>query len=327
MIVMHRWLVSVSSLAFGLYHAFLGIMMLLGNKDRNPLLVVIALSIYLATLISSVTMYERMKLPWYQAWANFAAVIAVPYLMQLQLSQSQKGGYATWYVAAAATVLAVTAVRQHKVLAWVGLAILIAQVLYWGGLDFFVNSGLIGAISFVVAGTLLSIGLEGTTKATLAFTEEATQTAVKSARTSASRLERQSRAQEALRGALPTLRTIVARNGQLRVAEKREVVLLEAQLRDEIAGGLIIDALVRDAALEARRRGVEVIIRDEGGLDGCEFLELEKIRFEVVSSLNRTQTGRVTVRAPKGEKWRLSIVVAQPGKEEPDEFSRLGMRD
>ena len=272
--------------------------MLLANKDGDARLVIAALVIYVATLTASITMYDGMRLPWYQAWTNLAAVIVVPLLMQLQLSQDQIGGYSTWYVAAAATLLAVTSVRQHRVLAWVGLATLIAQVLYWGGLGFFVNSGLIGAISFVVAGTLLSLGIEGTTKATLAFTEEATATAAKSARTSASRIERQSRAQEALRGALPTLRTIVARNGQLRVAEKRETVLLEAQLRDEISGGLIIDALIRDAALEARRRGVEVTIRDEGGLDGCELLELETIRFEVVSALNRTLTGRVVVRAP-----------------------------
>ena len=323
MIVMQRWLVSISALAFGFYHAFLGFMMLLDHKDDKPHLVYLSLTIYLLALVASITMYERMKLPWYQAWLDLAAVVAVPLIMQSQLSQDQKGGYATWYVAACATVLAVMAVRQHRVLAWVGLAAMCTEVLWWGGLGFFINSGLIGAISFVVAGTLLSIGLEGTAKATLAFTEAAKQTAARTASTSASRLERQSRAQEALRGALPTLRNIVARNGQLRKNEKEEAILLEASLRDEIAGGVIIDALVRDAALEARRRGVEVSIRDEGGLENVELTELEKVRYAVVEALNRTQTGRVIIRAPRGEKWRLTIVVTQPSKDEPDEFIKL----
>jgi hypothetical protein len=326
MIVMRRWLVSISALAFGLYHAYLGWVMLLSNKGHEPRLVIAALVIYVVVLVASITMYDNMRLPWYQAWANFLAVIAVPFLMQLQLSEDQKGGYATWYVAAAATLLAVIAVRQHKFLAWLGLATLCFQVLNWGGIGFFANSGLIGAISFVVAGTLLAIGIEGTTKAALAFTEEAKLTAAKTARTSASRIERQSRAQEALRGALPTLRNIVAKSGQLDKDEKFEAVLLEAQLRDEIKAAPIIDALVRDAVQQARRRGVEVSISDEGGLDGCGLVELETIRFKVVESLNATKTGRVVIRAPKGEKWRLTIVVMQPGSDETDVFLKLGAR-
>ena len=246
-----------------------------------------------------------MRLPWFQAWANLVAVFAVPLLMQFQLSQDQKGGYATWYVAAMATLLAVTAIRQYKFLAWLGLAVLYVEVLVWGGIGFLVNSGLIGALLFVVAATGLSIGLESTAQATELFTEEA---------------------KEALRGALPTLRNIVSRGGQMLKNEKIEALLLEAQLRDAISGGDVIDALVRDAALEARRRGIEVTIRDEGGLEGCDLLELETIRFEVVSVLNRTTSGRVVVRAPKGEKWRLSIVVAQSGSESPDEFLKLGTR-
>ena len=324
MIAIQRWLVSGSALLFGLYHAYLGLTMMLGNHYHDRPLVVTALILYSLALIASVTLYERMRLPWDQASANFGVVILVPWLVQIQLTEDQKGGYVTWYVAAAATLLAVTAVRQHKILAWVGLATLIAQVLIWGGAGFFVNSGLIGAISFVVAGTAISIGLESTATATAAFTEEAKATAAASASTSAARLERQARAQEALRGALPTLRNIVAKGGELNQEEKFEATLLEAKLRDEIGGGLIVDALILDAALEARRRDVEVSIRDEGGLDTAEFVELEAIRFEVVKALNRTQTGRVIVRAPKGEKWRLTVVVSQPGSDEPDEFLKLG---
>ncbi len=326
MIVLQRWLVSVTGLAFGLYHAVLGTIMLLDGKDHKPFYVIAALAIYVLVLVASVTLYAPMRLPWFQAWANLVAVFAVPLLMQFQLSQDQKGGYATWYVAAMATLLAVTAIRQYKFLAWLGLAVLYVEVLVWGGIGFLVNSGLIGALLFVVAATGLSIGLESTAQATELFTEEAKLTAAKSAATSAARFERQSRAQEALRGALPTLRNIVSRGGQLLKNEKIEALLLEAQLRDAISGGDVIDALVRDAALEARRRGIEVTIRDEGGLEGCDLLELETIRFEVVSVLNRTTSGRVVVRAPKGEKWRLSIVVAQSGSESPDEFLKLGTR-
>ena len=205
MIVLQRWLVSITGLGFGLYHAVLGVIMLLEHKDHRPSFVIGALAIYVLALVASIVMYEGMRIPWLQALGNLAAVVIVPLLMQFQLTQNQKVGYSTWYVGALATLLGVTAIRRHIVVAWIGLAVLYVEVLTWGGFDFIVNSGLIGALLFVAAGTGLSIGLESTTRATLAFTEEAKSTAAKSAATSASRFERQSRAQEALRGALPTL--------------------------------------------------------------------------------------------------------------------------
>jgi hypothetical protein len=323
MIKMQRWLVSIASLAFGLYHAVLGTIMLADNKDHSLWLAFASLGVYLFVLVPSITMYHQRRLPLAQTILNLAAAVAVPTLMQMQLTQDQKGGYATWYVAAVATLLAATAVRQRRIAAWLGLVILYVEVLSWGGLGFILNSGLIGALLFVAAGTGISIGLESTEKAAEIFTEEAKVTASKSAATSASRLERQTRIQETLRGTLPALRNIVAQNGALAVEQKLEAKLLEAELRDEIAGRDIVDALVRDAAREARRRGVTVTLLDEGGFEGAEAALVEKLRYKVAEVLNQTASGRFVARSPSGEAWRLSIVVAQPGSESPDVFIKL----
>jgi hypothetical protein len=94
-ITLQRWVVAITALSFGLYHAALGIIALVGGENHDPKLVIIALGIYLVTLVPSVTMYHRLQFPLLQAFANLGAAALVPYLMQLQLGLDQ-GGFATW---------------------------------------------------------------------------------------------------------------------------------------------------------------------------------------------------------------------------------------
>ncbi|MEO0023585.1 MAG: hypothetical protein RL196_26 [Actinomycetota bacterium] len=322
MIAVQRWVAAVTALGFGLYHPLLGSILLLQNTYHEPRLVQIALALYVLALIPSVTMYAGVRMPRSQALANLFAVLSVPLLMQAQLGLDQRG-YATWYVAGLATLMTVTAVRQHIIIAWCGLIVLWSEVLIWHGPDFIVDSGLIGAFLLVAAGTGLAVGLANTDKAAEDYAQEAASTAAKSAAKSAARAVRQTRVQEALRGTLPMLRKIVVQNGELSSFEKEEARLLEAELRDEIVGRDLIDALVRDAAREARRRGAHVTIFDDGSLEGIDSAVVEKMRFKIAQVINATASGKITVRAPKGEKWLVTIVVSQPGADVADLFLKL----
>ncbi len=322
MIPLQRWVVSLTALGFGLYHPLLGSILLIQNTYHDPKLVGIALGLYVLALIPSVTMYSGLRMPLSQALANILAAISVPLLMQAQLGLDQRG-YATWYVAGLATLLTVTAIRQHIVLAWGGLLVIWVEVILWHGPAFIVDSGLIGAFLLVAAGTGLAVGLANTGKAAEDYAQEAASTASKSAAKTAARAVRQTRAQEALRGTLPMLRKIVVQNGELSVIEKEEARLLEAELRDEIVGRDLIDALIRDAAREARRRGVHVSIFDDGSLEAIDPAIIEKIRFKIAEVINATTSGKVTVRAPKGERWLVTIVVSQPGSDAADLFLKL----
>ena len=322
MISLQRWLVALTALGFGLYHPVLGIVMLLKGENHEPLLVVISIAIYVGVFVPTVTMYARLRLPLAQAIANLLAVAAVPLLMQSQLGLEQ-GGYATWYVAAMATLLTATAVRQYLWLAWAGLVFLWIEVLVWHGAGFIVNSGLIGALLLVAAGTGLAIGLASTARAAQEYAEQALVSAKTSATISSARAERQGRLQETLRGTLPMLRKIAVQSGDLTPAEKLDAHLLEAELRDEMVGRDLVDALVRDAAREARRRGVIVSIFDDGSLVGASQDTCEKIRFKIAEVLRSTETGKVTVRSPKGEKWLVTVTVSQPGVDTSGLFLKL----
>lgn len=322
MITLQRWLVTLTSLGFGLYHPTLGLVMLLQDKYHEPLLVIFSIAIYLAVLVPSIAAYSSLRLPIAQTLANLVAVGTVPLLMQAQLDLDQKG-FATWYVAAMATLLTVTAIRQYVWLAWAGLAFLWIEVLVWHGPGFIVSSGLIGALLLVAAGSGLAIGLASTTKAAEELAAQALATARKIAAKSAARSERQGRLKETLRGTLPMLRKIAAQNGNLTVSEKLDAHLLEAELRDEMVGRDLVDALVRDAAREARRRGVAVSIVDDGSLVGASQDLCERIRFKIAEVLNSTSTGKVTVRSPKGEKWLVTVMVSQPGSESAEVFLKL----
>jgi hypothetical protein len=114
------------------------------------------------------------------------------------------------------------------------------------------------------------------------------------------------------------LKTIEAKNGKLTDSEKSEARLLEAALRDEIRGRELINDEVRSAARAARKRGVEVVILDEGGVDQMSPAEKSEILGKVCASINEVEQGRITLRAPVGEAWRVTLVATRPGVAKPD---------
>ena len=100
--------------------------------------------------------------------------------------------------------------------------------------------------------------------------------------------------------------------------EKKEARLLEAALRDEIRGRGLMSDEVRAAARAARERGVEVLILDEGGVDQMSLEERRKIMGNVCEAIKVVDQGRITLRAPVGEAWRVTLVATRPGIAKPD---------
>jgi hypothetical protein len=68
---------------------------------------------------------------------------------------------------------------------------------------------------------------------------------------------------------------------------------------------------------------VQVTIFDDGSLENIDSAVIEKMRFKIAQVLNATLSGKVTVRAPKGEKWLVTVVVSQPGSDSADLFLKL----
>ena len=234
MIRIPRWLVAILGLLFGLFHAGLGFASLIGvEKIGYP---VIAILLYLAAIIASMIFYRGPNLPLTQAILNLAVAAIVPLLVNANLDPQTADAYSTWYVVGIATLMATTAVRQQKLIAWIGAALLVIQVVSWAGLFAGIQAGLIGALLLVFAGHTISVGLKSAYRRTMEFTEAARNSQTQAVANAAASEERRARLDLALRGALPMLREIESQRGKLSNSQKLEARLLEASLSDEIRG-------------------------------------------------------------------------------------------
>jgi hypothetical protein len=322
MILTTNSVLFVSAMAFALYHAVLGLLWL--PSYENFWAGVLALVIYLVTVALTILVRKQMKLSIPQALFNFSATCIVPMLINFQISTDLAGTYATWYVAAMATLMSATAIRQQRIISWLGISITVAQVVVWGGLSAVANTGVIGAFVLVFAGQAVAYGLAKADRDVKAFGKLATKAARQMASSSAASAERKLRLEKALAGALPMLNLIVKNQGKLAEADKVEARLLEAQLRDEIRGRGLMSDNIRQAVRAARVRGVEVLVLDEGGLDDVDEIERDRILLEAAGAVGEISAGRLTLRAPKGESWKMTVAATRPGVATPDLWLRLG---
>ncbi len=316
MIRIPRWLVAILGVLFGFFHAGLGFASLDGY--RNPFLAVLAIVLYLVAILASMIFYRGPNLPIPQAIFNLVVAALVPLLINSELDPRTADGYSTWYVIGIATLMATTAVRQQKLIAWIGTAILVIQVISWAGFIAGVQTGLIGAMMLVFSGHTISIGLRNAYRDTMAFTKLALDTQKEKVVNAAASQERRAGLDTALRGALPMLNQIKNQHGKLSAEQKLEARLLEASLRDEIRGRGLMTPAIRSAAQKARLRGVEVVILDEGGLDNTSEGNRSEILAKVAATFEDVHEGRVTLRAPAEEAWRVTLVATRAGIAKPD---------
>lgn len=316
MIRIPRWLVAILGILFASFHAGLGFATL--NESGNPQVALVALILYMATVLPTVVLYPGIRLPIAQALINLAVATVIPVLVNTYLEPSQMSAYSTWYVMGVSTLMAATAIRQQRAIAWAGTIILIIQVVLWAGIGVGIQTGLPGALMLVFAAHAISVGLANAYKETMAFNKQALEIEMQQTANSVASEVRRSRLENALSGALPMLNLIVTQRGRLTESQKLEAKLLEASLRDEIRGRALMNPNIRTAVRNARVRGVEVTVLDEGGLDSASALQKLEILQEVSTAIDKVQEGRVTLRSPDGEDWRVTLVATRPGIAKPD---------
>jgi hypothetical protein len=306
---------------FGLLHAVLGFLNL--GLFQKPNYVIAALVLYVVFLMLTVAFPGELEVPNWLASLNFMVAILLPLLVISGLGENPQTPYTIWYVAATGTLMAVTAVRGHRTLAWFGTVFLIAEILVWGGLGVLFNSGIVGAVLMVMGAQAASGELDASAKLAKRFREQALATEAATAAQTAARIERERRITQTLTGVLPQLELIAANRKGLSSKEKQTALLTEAALRDQIRGrGLTHPELVEQVRL-ARTRGVEVQLLDDGGFEDLTEQETNELLERVASELSSVKAGKVVIRSVSGEDWNLSVVALRKGEERPDLFLRL----
>jgi hypothetical protein len=310
------WILSFFGLLFGLFHAVLGVIWI--RENDRPEIVTISLIAYLLILVPTIAVGSSRAMPRWLALINLVVCAAIPIAINSQLDPSHLGDYATWYVLGVGTILGGTAVRGRRGFAWIGLLVLVAEIAAWGGVGSLASTGLPGVLSLLVTGHAVSVGVERAVKAARELNDKAAETAAETAAVEAAGEVRSQLMEQTLSRAIPALNLIAALGGKLNENQKREARLLEAGLRDEIRGATLLNAQMRNAIMAARQRGVEVLVLDEGGIDDLTEVERISVLGKVANSIEAVTEGRLTIRAPKGEDWRITVAAIRPGTAAPD---------
>jgi hypothetical protein len=105
---------------------------------------------------------------------------------------------------------------------------------------------------------------------------------------------------------------VLAEERELTTAQAEESIALEGTLRDEVLGGRLGRPEIVAAAGYARRRGVDVVLLDDG--DGVELsaADVARVAHWMTTHLNRVAAGRFVGRIPpEGGADLATIVVAE----------------
>ena len=320
-LIVSRVTISIVIFLYSCYHAWLGWGSLYAYS--MPEVAIALLSAYLLFSLVSITFFRGVSIPTWLAWLNFSFTAITPFVFTRMIVVNETASYATWFVVGLATLLGITAFRGHVVIGWLGFLTIALQIIIWGGVGTLLNAGVVGALLMVFAGHASGYAIR--TADRQASEEILTQQTfeVEAAKRSTARKVRQERIQQTLQKAEPFLTKITEQDGKLSEGQAIEARLLEAELRDLIRGRGLINERVSEAAKKARARGVKVELLDEGGLEEVDPEERSEILLKVAEALDSVLDGKITIRSPKGESWKVTIAAMSPSRDEPSLWERI----
>ena len=321
MIRLSRLWLSLVALSYGLHHTALGF--IYRPTDVEIWQQLLPTVLFLIALLMSVLISGDLKLPLWVALVVFSISIYIPMLVNPLLSLDAIGSYSTWYVAGISTLMVILTIRKYPVMAAVGMSLVVLQVLIWGGFETLFQTGIGGALLLVAAAQGTAIAIDRSEKLAAEYLADVSRSIEGEQQTTEARKISAARLQRALNESLPMLQTIVDRNGRLNKTEIAEARLLEAQLRDDIRGAGLNTESVKSAVRMARRRGVDVQLLDDGGLDQLDASRRSEIETSILEVLAKVQVGKVVIRSAKGSGWTVTIAAMQENVDQPDVFLRL----
>ena len=313
MIAVPRWLLQALGALFSLYHVILGVYSL--DVPRSPWPTVVALVLYSVATIASLLPAKRTRMPDWLAAFDLAVCIVLPLLVTSQLDPGAENGYATWYVAAVGTLMTIAAARRQLVVAWLGVIALALQSILWAGPLSLGDLGVIGSIVWVAIAHMLTSALATAARETRRYAQAEREAAAWQAAQDAHLFEGRMRLAQTNRIAAPMLRRIADREGELTDPQRRECRMLEAAIRDEIRGRMLLTDAVRTEVLRARERGSVVTLLDEGGIDDLDEPTRDRVLSRLAEAVAGSNADRIIARtAAEGSPVAVTVV----GLREPD---------
>jgi hypothetical protein len=322
MLKLSRWLVSSLGFGFGLVNVVLGLLHI--DHFDNPALVVATAVAYLLILVACMVLGSGLNLPFWMAITAIMFVAALPPIVEFHHNNPLVGDYDSWYVTAIAVLLSTVALRGHILLAALGAIVLFFEVLYFGGPEFLPISGITGAVLLIVSCIAISLGLQRAAKEIERYQNQTLEEEQQRAKQSAANQTHREKLSMLIQEATPALE-LIASGKKLTKQQRAEIVELDAQLRDELSGGELVTARIRQATAIARESGAEVEVVDEGGAKRISTSELAELLDIAASAIESASDGeRVRLTAPKSSSHVLRLTISRPGVVTPSLDLKLG---
>ena len=223
------------------------------------------------------------------------------------------GGTATWPLGMSTVIFVFMCVRGRTLAAWIGSVCTIATATVW---TYATGQGITAGLAMsavnavpVLMSTYLAFTLRPSARSIYRLRAISLQHSAEQA-ASAAALEKRDAQLDRLDALARPLLERIATGETLDLGERQTGVLLEARLRDGLRAPALQDPQVVDAADAARRRGVDVVMLDDHGMDGVSPEEQTRIRHAVAGELDSVSHGSVTVRVlPPGRRALVTILV------------------
>ncbi len=231
--------------------------------------------------------------------------------------------FATWSLGGIGALMAIVMIRHRPWVAWIGIVLLAVQSIFWIGVESSLALGLVGAVLWVMIAQIMTrlIGRAAQDTATLTRVQRAASERL--AAQEAGRRERRVRVQHALATAGPVLSRVIETGGALTEEERLSARIAEGRLRDELRGGRLVDADVRDKIDQARERGAAVTVLDEGGLEDLDEQSLRGLRTQIADALEGAGSDRIYIRSSAHPDVAATIVGRSGESEDADEVVDL----
>ena len=323
MISVRRLFLAGVTLLFGAFNVSLALLRL--DRYNDTVLIISVGLAYFAALSVSTLAFRKLELPNFVAIAVAIVGLIIPIFSHLALDSGNLETYDTWYVTAVGLLFAAIAVRGRPVISILAGLAFFTEVLYFGGLDYFPKSGITGAVILIVACLAISRGLASATKEIASaqkntLLEKIEQESLKAKADAISYAVNVS-----LRSTVPTLKKI-ASGKFFTKADRDKYGRLAINVRDDISGGRLATKKLKRAIAAARRRGVDVALLDEGGIELVAQADLSDLIDLICSAISGINTGRVTIRTQPQEPWLIRMTASRPGVVTPDLDLKLGER-
>lgn len=309
------------SLAFGYYHAALAVFNL--QSFDQVWAAIPAIVLYLVAISWAIVARNGLVLKDPPAALAIIAAGTIPLFGVIAIGPEIESPYQTWYVVGIANLMSVLAIRQRLRLAWAGMVIMILEFVFWRGFETLFASGVIGAFLILATAHAVSRVLASSDKAATELINRALQEDSNRELESEVRKIATSRISETLTAVLPLLLLIKEKKGRLSKADAKQLLLTEAAIRDQIRGRGFTSKKLAAAIFEARSRGVEVQLLDDGGVETAASQNRKAVVDQLIENLQKVKSGKVVIRSAPGETWTVTMVAIRPGAEMPDVFLRI----